>query len=626
MITLSRYNRLETLWDEIKQSSRIPDEFKVETEQKLLKNRFEVRVNFHDNRIKEDDLNHQLAKYNRTIAMVEPLVNDVSGRLDKDMKLLVTDTNGVIISSQAKDVIGYCCPAAELVNNNTSMKNMVDMGCTLEVKYDNGIHSQLVPIFDEQGRLQFFWGISDHKPITTEASNLLYLAAQLFQQRYKYSLIVDEYTSSLMNAISDHAILIDENGHIINANDRCLSLMRLDERDILKGMPFNHLLSDLPSMQELWQLLAEPDLPSFHLQVWNQEIPCQFTYRQPILTPYGTHTVLVFSRLESSGWNQPLPALRSHADPFAVIIGSDTQLEKVKNQARQAARFNTTVLIEGESGTGKELLAEAIHIESRRSGPFIAINCGAIPPELIQSELFGYEEGAFTGARKKGNPGKLEMADGGTLFLDEIGEMPLDMQVNLLRFLQNKTITRVGGHRAQKVDVRIIAATNRHLKEEVEKGSFREDLYYRLNVIHLHMPSLRERRDDIPVLANHFVEKLSEGHGITTPDISASAMSTLMSYDWPGNVRELENMIERAIILCPGSELDFESLTANGYEAADGMNGIALNQARIEKEGIEYYLHLYQGNISRTAQALGITRQTLYRKIRNHDISREIHA
>jgi transcriptional regulator with PAS, ATPase and Fis domain len=362
---------------------------------------------------------------------------------------------------------------------------------------------------------------------------------------------------------------------------------------------------------------------TLNLRIWEEDICCRITHRQPICTSYGTHALFLFNRLSNTGRHLQLITADSPKDAFASIIGNSPQISELINQARKAAGYKATVLIEGESGTGKELIAQAIHKESGRSGKFIAINCGAIPSELIQSELFGYDEGAFTGAKKKGNPGKLEMADKGTVFLDEIGEMPLDMQVNLLRFLQDKTITRVGGNQSHKIDVRIIAATNRNLKEEVEKGNFREDLYYRLNVIHLQVPPLRERREDIPVLAHFFVEKLSQEYGIDEPIISAAAMRTLLDYDWPGNVREMENQIERAMILSAGYELRFDNLISSVSDNAEGIEGITADKERIEKEGIENYLRQYQGNISHTAKALGITRQTLYRKIKSLNIQRE---
>ena len=215
--------------------------------------------------------------------------------------------------------------------------------------------------------------------------------------------------------------------------------------------------------------------------------------------------------------------------------------------ARMAARSSSNVLIEGESGTGKELFAQAIHNASKRSaGPFVAVNCGAIPRELIASELFGYSEGAFTGAKKGGNPGKFELADGGTLFLDEIGDMPLEQQVALLRVIQEKSVSRIGSNQVIPVDVRIICATNKNLLELMQTGRFRQDLYYRLNVINLRILPLRERKEDIPVLFQHFLQQMNqEGNQLSQQDV----IEHLLSYDWPGNVRELQNVVERFVHL-----------------------------------------------------------------------------
>lgn len=617
MITLASNNRLETLWNEVKRNSIIPQELYNEAEHQLLSNRLEVKVHYAEDRIEDDDLQRRLAKYNHSIAIIEPLVRDASLHLkNNDLKLIVTDTNGVVLASQAEEDVGYCCPAAQLINSDHQLARMVNRGANLEVHYDNGIHSQLIPIFDEQGKLQFLWGISDNQPITPEASNLLYLAVQLFKQRYDYISIIKEYTGSLMNAISDYAIMLDENYRIINVNESCQDLFRLEDKRILNGMSFQQILANQTTIQELDNILSKHVRQPFAIHVWDEDIPCQLSYTETINTAYGKHTILLFKRL---------PAIAS-GDAFSNIIGGNQLLKKVKLQAQRAAQFSTTVLIEGESGTGKEMLAEAIHHESRRTGRFVAVNCGAIPAELIQSELFGYTEGAFTGARRGGSPGKIEIADGGTLFLDEIGEMPLDMQVSLLRFLQDKKLSRVGSSVTKKVDVRIIAATNRNLQEEVQKGNFREDIYYRLKVIRLELPPLRDRKEDIPLLANFLLDKLNQRHGLAVPAITATAMEALLHYDWPGNVRELENEIEQALIFASNNEISFEGLIDDAPAVFEGMETIENNMAQVEKEGIEKHLRIFQGNITQTANALGITRQTLYKKIKTLNINREAFA
>lgn len=614
MITLAANNRFESLWNEIKKSRSIPQDIYDQSEHHLADTRLEVKVNFVDDRIAEDDLQRLKAQYNHSIAIIEPLVRDASTHLEKnDLKLIVTDTNGVIIACQEEKMVGYCCPAAQLINSDRQLARMMKHGAILEVQYDNGIHSQLIPIFDEQGKIQFLWGVSDHQPISPEGSNLLYLAVQLFKQRYEYITIINEYTDSLMNAISDCAMLLDENYRVININQACQEIFRLEDKRIMEGMSFQQILSSKPTEEEQRLIFDRQIRQPFAIHIWDEDIPCRMIYTETIDTAYGQHRIMLFKRVPAA-----IPA-----DAFNRIIGASPGLQSVKEHARRAAHFSTTILLEGESGTGKEMLAEAIYNESRRSGRFVAVNCGAIPSELIQSELFGYVEGAFTGARKGGAPGKIEIADGGTLFLDEIGEMPLDMQVSLLRFLQDKTVSRVGSNVSRKVDVRIIAATNRNLQEEVRKGNFREDLYYRLKVIRLQVPPLRERKEDLPLLVNALLKKLCVQHGLAVPVLPDAAMDVLRQYDWPGNVRELENEIERALIFAEDNQISFDDLM-NAMPAMEvRMENIEDRMAEVEKEGIEKYLRIYQGNISQTASAMGITRQTLYKKIKVLNINRE---
>ena len=290
------------------------------------------------------------------------------------------------------------------------------------------------------------------------------------------------------------------------------------------------------------------------------------------------------------------------------------------------APTEATVLVAGESGTGKELVAESLHRNSaRRDGPFVKVNCAALAENLLESELFGHEKGAFTGADRR-REGKFVQADGGTLFLDEIGETSQAMQVKLLRVLQEQELQRVGGEETLKVDVRIIAATNRNLDEEVKKGGFREDLYYRLNVVMLTVPPLRERQEDIPLLTAYFVKKFSEKNRRTVECVTASCMEMLRRYEWPGNVRELENAIERGIILMRGDQLTEKSLPLTiqrqqqvviDTEPADRPNSLF----EAEKVMILQTLAETGGNKSEAARRLGITRKTLQNKLHKYDES-----
>jgi transcriptional regulator with PAS, ATPase and Fis domain len=289
--------------------------------------------------------------------------------------------------------------------------------------------------------------------------------------------------------------------------------------------------------------------------------------------------------------------------------------------AKKVADSRSTILITGESGTGKELFAQAIHNESaRRDEPFVAINCGAIPRELIESELFGYDDGAFTGARRGGKPGKFEIADGGTLFLDEIGDMPLDMQVKLLRAIEDGVVTRIGGSRPIPVDVRIIAATNKDLEQEVRKGNFRKDLYYRLNVIPLRLPPLRERKDDIPILIEYFMKRISRRLNKKPVEIPENIMKALTEYNWPGNIRELENFVEFVI----NSEGIIPVLVEEKFSMNITLDRDLPNNSleAAEKEHILRVLELNGWNIASAARELGIGRNTLYRKIKKYNLDR----
>jgi two-component system nitrogen regulation response regulator NtrX len=322
-------------------------------------------------------------------------------------------------------------------------------------------------------------------------------------------------------------------------------------------------------------------------------------------------------------------ALRAHVDRDRglTMIGDSYVMARLREQIAMAAPTNGRVLIYGENGTGKELVARSIHAQSRRKGkPFVEVNCAAIPEELIESELFGHVKGAFTGAHAE-RRGKFEMAAGGTLFLDEIGDMSLKTQAKVLRALQEQVVEPVGGVVSVKVDVRVLAATNKDLTAEIRAGRFREDLYFRLNVIPIFVPPLRDRPDDIPLLADFFMGELAREYGRRPKKLDAGAATGLRSYRWPGNVRELRNVIERLMIMVPGETItlaDLAFLDASAFTTADdSAPALPLHVARerFERDYILRALAAQQGNISRTAEALGVERSNLYRKMRSFGIA-----
>jgi len=339
-------------------------------------------------------------------------------------------------------------------------------------------------------------------------------------------------------------------------------------------------------------------------------------------------TVLaVANALRQRRLEQENRALRARVDPDLTMIGESYAMHQLREQVAMAAPTNGRVLILGENGTGKELVARTVHtLSRRRGGPFVEVNCAAIPEELIESELFGHVRGAFTGAVTD-RRGKFEMADGGTIFLDEIADMTLKTQAKVLRALQEQIVEPVGGTSRVRVDTRVLAATNKDLPVEIKAGRFRDDLYFRLNVIPIFVPPLRERREDIPLLADHFTRVFAREYGRRIKGLDASALATLDRYLWPGNVRELRNVIERLMIMVPGDTIVARDLAfLDGTAAAPGAPDeplTSLHDAReqFEREYIQRALAQQQGNISKTADVLRVERSNLYRKMRGLGIA-----
>lgn len=317
---------------------------------------------------------------------------------------------------------------------------------------------------------------------------------------------------------------------------------------------------------------------------------------------------------------------------FRNIIGNSAPMQRLFDQMRRVCETNATVLIQGESGTGKELVAKAIHYNSpRRDKPLVSVNCGAIPSELVESEFFGHEKGAFTDAKER-KQGKFEQANGGTIFLDEIGELSADAQVKLLRVLEDRTVVRIGGRDTIPVDVRVIAATNKDLPGEVDAGTFRLDLMFRLNVFALTIPPLRDRTGDIPLLVEHFLRRYNSEMNASVTAISAPAMDILRSYTWPGNVRDLENAIQSALIVAVSNILEVgdlplrvrgypEQLAGDDVESAGLDAWVQRHTERLEKRAIVETLRKYNGNRTETANALQVSRKTLFNKMRKYRIS-----
>ena len=485
------------------------------------------------------------------------------------------------------------------------------------------------PIFDPDGQMLGVLDLSgEHQLANAHTLGMVVSAVgaienQLRLQRATEKLyLAYRYSNTLLESMSDGLISIDNNGIITEMNSKGGQIFGLNPV-ITKGRHVRQVFSaQLPVLQLLSDGVAYEDREVVIDKLGKKIRSSASLLRNDSGGVIGA--VAVFREIGNRAAPKR-PCLPAQCYSFDDIVGDSTAIAAVKSWAKLAAATPSTVLIQGESGTGKELFAQAIHNASARSEhPFLAINCAALPENLIESELFGYEEGAFTGARKGGQPGRFELADGGTLFLDEIGDMSLSVQTKLLRVIQEKKVSRVGSATERAVDIRIIVATHKDLHEEVKQGRFRQDLYYRLHVLELRVPALRQRREDIPCLAQHLADKIARRLNRKTMTIDSDFVAALLSQPWPGNIRELENTIERAMIRAGQASIltpDLLDVPAPPTRAEERPSAPMKSLKEIEAETIRQALAFYRGNIQRTAAKLGIGRNTLYRKIKQHGIA-----
>ena len=419
-----------------------------------------------------------------------------------------------------------------------------------------------------------------------------------------------EFTEVILDSIIDAILVIDNEGNILHYNEVAKNVL-CREIDNIEGFNIEMLLGI-----SIHQLPEDGNRQDIEIE-----------------TPaYGKINVSLLSTDLKNKKGKlisfyVLPECMINSEAKGRIISKNPQFLSVLEMAKTVADTTANILIEGETGTGKNILAKYIHtISSRRDKPFIKLNCAAIPENLLESELFGYMKGSFTGAFKD-KPGKVELAEGGTLFLDEIGDMPIYLQSKLLHLIQEKEFERIGDIRTRKADVRIIAATNKDLKTLVEEGKFREDLYYRLKVIQLKVPPLRERKEDIPLLVNYFIDKFSNQYDRKIKGVSPNAMKLLLEYDYPGNIRELENIIERAVIICDSNYIQENHISEDikNYSKKQQTSFSVYTDSKDEVEKIIHVLKQTNGNKSLAAKILGMHRTTLWRKIKEYNLENLIH-
>jgi len=594
-----------------------------------------------------EELEYRLEKnrdfLNIAIDQIEELYQFVAGAgfvvniADKDGYILYTVGDQPILKKMAA---GNCWPGFRWTEADVGT-SVISLSLAREIPVQinddehfcergHGHTCSASPIFDPDNRLIGVIAMSgDASQVHPHTLGMVVTAARAIgnqmriQKASKELLLRNNYMNAVIDSIDSGVMAIDKNGVIKQINNKGRSILQWDES--LEGKSLSALLGSQMDLNRLMHPGFEFVDREVFIHAPRRVIQLICTAK-PIFDPaermHGI--IIVFNEINRIRRLVNEMAGTQARFTFEDIIGISAAIQETKKMAMITALGRSTVLLLGETGTGKELFAQAIHNHSeRKDHPFLAINCGAIPRELLESELFGYVEGSFTGARKGGRPGKFELADGGTVFLDEIGDMPTDMQVKLLRVLQTGEVYRIGEHKSISVDVRIIAATNSDLKQKVDRGNFREDLFYRLNVLPISIPPLCDRFEDIILLAKHILNRCSQGLKKPGLSLSPAAEQVLLSHNWPGNIRELENVVERAVNLADGKLIEPAILGLAGVTVK--KTGLKIKRgtrlADLEKQAIMEVIAETEFNLSRASKKLGISRATLYNKIKKYNLT-----
>jgi len=544
---------------------------------------------------------------------------------NKELKQLIPSNHVMVLLDEHKKLF-YKFDNSESTFDFNSFEKAV---ATEHIPKSVGGWTLCVQRFEVITRRKYYMAlcIKEPYPIAKSFCDLLQLLAKEAVDANINRLIInnnEQFTFAIMNSTHFGVMAVNSKGEIIYANDHACRTVNIRRRDLLK-IPVQDLVTRWD-----YAVQAIQDGEIIHNDDWvftTPEDSIRFNVSISAINNAKQNQigyVITFRLIEKVYQLVNKYTGMQARYSFDDIIGKSKMLMQTVAYAKTISNSPSTILIEGESGTGKEVFAQSIHNASnRKHNSFVAINCAALPENLIESELFGYDDGAYTGAKKGGHPGKFELANHGTIFLDEIGDMELNMQVKLLRAIQESSVTRIGGDKNIPIDVRIIAATNKNLLEEVGKGNFRMDLFYRLSVIPLRIPSLRERKDDIPVLIRLFLNQKSAMLHKDMPMLEYDALQKLLDYDWPGNVRELENYVEQLVNFGGDISLDsFKNIKAKKQPHTEDLvtqqTQLNLPLAEMEKHYILSVLKANNNNMSKTATILNISRNTLYLKVKKY--------
>ncbi|MBU2470100.1 MAG: sigma-54-dependent Fis family transcriptional regulator [Proteobacteria bacterium] len=557
----------------------------------------------------------------------EGVVLEVFG--DEDILRMARDNNYVAGSSRAEEEVGTNSIGLCLIQ-----KEPVQV--TGPEHYNQRHHDwtcSSAPVFSPEGNLLGAITLSGKSSSAHRHTlGMVISAAEAIENKLKQRKADKEKSSyetlleSLLGSISEAVIAVNHKGVVTHANQKACRMAGLSCQKMM-GQSIDKVFPGQPLLMEM--ALNGKEHGNVEVGVDGPQGRNYFILRPFLIREDEKHWGFFLVMSERSRFFNEVRKVSGHNARFTFedIKGQAPEFLRQIKLANIAAGADSRVLIMGETGTGKELFAQAIHNASARSqGPFVAINCAAIPRELIESEILGYKEGAFTGARKGGQVGKLELADGGTVFLDEVGEMPLDAQTKFLRVLQDGMITRLGDNRPMKVDVRVIAATNEDLVERVASKGFRQDLYFRLSVVELNIPPLRGRLDDLPLLVEHVLGRVSYKLGARQLSIAPEAMEVLRRYQWPGNVRELGNILEMAAIVCDGREIEVEHLPQRIFRPglATQVTEAVQPMKQMETEVLKNALAECGGNVAQVSRELGLSRSTIYRRIKELGIGKSV--
>lgn len=602
--------------------------------------------------LEETALEELLRKNDLLLNAADPYISQLETMLsDSECIILLTDEEGVMLrvieggkkileqqnkrfrlvpgSIWTEETIGTCAHGISLITKTPMQICGSEHYCE---KYEQ-ISCSSAPIFDSNGNLAGTLCIvsPSFKHQTSHSLGLVISMAWAVQNEFQLALN-KELLSVTLETTDEAVITTNKDGIINKANLPARKILNYINKDLV-GMSIESILGKQSIIKSVLETGKSISNTVILYEKTNQRLHLHSV--QPIKDQYGNiyGCVLTFNQFHQArklvNQNNGLKATYTFDD----IIGNSHQLKKSIDIAKKFAHLNANLLIQGESGTGKELFAQAIHNESRPNGPFIALNCAAIPHTLIESELFGYEGGAFTGAKRHGKQGKIELADGGTLFLDEIGDLPMELQPVLLRVLEEGKVMRIGANHYVPVDFRLITATNKNLLHLVEKGQFREDLYYRLKALTINIPPLRDRETDILILAQHFINATAKKQQKTAPSLSELTALEIISYSWPGNIRQLENAMFYAVSICTDGVIKPDDLPEDIHRGVSvtsnqiypehvtpdrAENNFTLKN--IERIMIHHVLQKTNNNISKAAEQLGISRSTLYRKIEEYKL------